>query len=181
MHGFKFLILNPRSLPHNYVELFNRVYELYQKSADGNPMWPGDQISVLLHGDKILGFQIFEYLDLRLKHVWNQSLNHLAPIDLADVRQSHAHLLMRVKTFAGENIEQTDLQGLNCVELLNALALRLMDDSKADLAHLSEPFEQTQLHAKNRHRVFKNYLLNSWAEQLWPLSEYKPAKVHSVQ
>ncbi|QDK37642.1 hypothetical protein [Bdellovibrio sp. NC01] len=181
MHGFQFLLLNPRSLPHSHVELFNRVYNLYLQQKSPATQWPGDQVSVLLYGDKILGFQVFEYLDLRLKHVWNQSLHDLAPIDLADLRQSHAHLLMRVKTYSGESIAQTELQGLHSSEILNALALRLMDDSKADLAYLSESFEQTQLHAKDRHRQFKNFALNSWVDQLWPLSDYKPAKLHSVQ
>ena len=71
MFGFKYVLLNPRSLPQTHVALFNQVYDHWIKAYSENQesILNCDQVGIILFENSVVGFQLFKSFDLRLTAV----------------------------------------------------------------------------------------------------------------
>lgn len=190
MLGFKYLLLNPRSLPQTHVELFNRVYTQWadhwvQAEKQNEDFLHADHVGVLLCHNEIVGFHLLNYIDLRLKSSWqHQSLKTLSQLEHLQL-QSHAPqtLLSQGSFFIAPEFTSanTEHENVDWAEVLLGLALKLLDDSKADLLMSIATDSTVTIHTKELRRRFPNYLTSRWVKLLWPLSETESVKTHSVQ
>lgn len=200
MIGFNYILLNPRSLPQTYVELFNRVYDHWISDHSENSSYDrfmqADHIAVITYRNQPVAFQILQQLDLRLKPSWF----HPTLRTLAKPGQQYLRSLKSQQLLLSESLHilpewKDKALGFSWEEILVSLSLRLLDDSAADLMlsqSASGVFSELclyqdvnavylQIYAKQFRRHFENPLIEEWVNALWPLSEPLPVKVHSVQ
>ena len=181
MIGFNYVLLNPRSLPQTYVELFNRVYDHWMsdhsKKVFADRLMQVDHIAVIIHRNQPVAFQLLQQLDLRLKPSWHHPLLSTLP----KPERQYLHVLKTPHLLLSESLHvlpewKDKAMGFKWEEVLLSLSLRPLDDSTADLLLF-----QSQFHAKQFRRHFENPLIEEWVNVLWPLSDLTPVKVHSVQ
>ncbi len=191
MLGFKYLLLNPRSLPQTHVELFNRVYDQWIQASSETPEQSDkksedflhcDQVGVILCHNEIVGFHLLSYVDLRLKSSWqHQSLKNLSQLEHLQLQSQTPQTLLRQGSFFIAPEWRTELHEVNWTEVLLGLSLKLLDDSTADLMLSFSTTDEVIIHTKEIQRRFPDHNTSRWVQILWPFSEIKPVKTHSVQ
>lgn len=193
MLGFKYLILNPRSLPQTHVELFNRVYDQWVQAFLETPESHSltsvedflhcDQVGVILCHNEIVGFHLFNYIDLRLKSSWqHQGLKALPQLEHLQLQNSHAPQMLLAQSFSYIAPEwRKEFHEVDWAEVLHGLALKLLDESMADVMLSLDEKLQGTLHTKELRRRFHALLTDRWVNLLWPLSEAHPARTQSMQ